>query len=159
MTVDVKSAGQVVVLVEPAVPKSAFAPDARARAILRGIEYAHADLSDAGGTYDLNEVRKVMRGIWRQAVDKRVKDGSFLAVPGPSNRRSYPTVQFNRDGSVVEGLRALQGALPTRNPWAVLNFLVNPQDGLGGAKPIERLRAGAVEDVLAAARTVGEQGA
>ena len=65
-------------------------------------------------------------------------------MPGPSNRRSYPTVQFNRDGSVIEGLKALRQALPTRNPWAVLNFLVNPQDGLSGAKPIERLRAGAV---------------
>jgi len=49
--------------------------------------------------------------------------------------------------------------LPTRNPWAVLNFLVNPQDGLDGAKPIDRLRAGHVDDVAAAARGIGLQGA
>lgn len=159
VTVDLKSAGHVGVPVEASIPNAAFAPDARARAILRGIEYAHADLGDAGGTYDLSEVRKLMHGISRQAVDKRVKEGSLLAVPGPSNRRSYPTVQFNRDGSVIEGLKALRQALPTRNPWAVLNFLVNPQDGLRGAKPIERLRAGAVGEVVAAARAIGEQGA
>jgi len=159
LTVHVETAGQVGVPAEISAPKTAFAPDARARAILRGIEHAHADLSDAGGTYDLGEVRKVMRGISRQAVDKRVQEGSLLAVPGPSNRRRYPTAQFNQDGGVVEGLKALRGALPTHNPWAVLNFLVNPQDGLGGAKPIERLRAGAVDEVLAAALRMGEQGA
>ena len=159
VTVEVKPASRVGVPVEAGIPSAAFSPDARARAILRGVEYAHADLGDAGGTYDLAEVRKVMHGISRQAVDKRVREGSLLAVPGPSNRRAYPTLQFNRDGTVVEGLKALHHALPTRNPWAVLNFLVNPQDRLSGAKPIERLRAGAVEDVVAAARTIGVQGA
>jgi hypothetical protein len=63
-------------------------------------------------------------------------------------------------GEVVEGpQRDLHQALPTRNPWDVLNFLVNPQDRLNGAKPIERLRAGAVEEVVAAARTMGEHAA
>jgi hypothetical protein len=140
------------------VPKTAFAPDARARAILRGIDHAHADLSDAGGAYDLQQVRSLMRGISRQAVDKQVKEGRLLAVPGPSNRRGYPTFQFNDDGSVVNGLKSVHDTLPTRNPWAILNFLVNPQDGLRGAKPIDRLREGRLDEVLAAARGIGEQG-
>ena len=159
VTLEVTPSGYVGMPVEASIPKAAFAPDARARAILRGVEHAHADLRDAGGTYELAEVRKIMHGISRQAVDKRVREGSLLAVPGPSNRRGYPTLQFNRDGTVVEGLRELREALPTRNPWAVLNFLVNPQDRLNGAKPIDRLRSGAVEEVVAAALAMGEQGA
>ena len=159
LTVDVLSAGPVGVPVESTVPASAFTPDARARAILRGIAHAQADLSDAGGAYDLDQVRTVSGGVSRQAILKRVKEGSLLAVPGPGNRRSYPTLQFNRDGAVVDGLKAVQHALPTRNPWAVLNFLVNSQESLGGAKPIDRLRAGALDEVLAAARTLGDQGA
>jgi hypothetical protein len=140
------------------VPATAFVPDARGRAILRGVEFSHADLVDAGGAYNLEQARQVLRGISRQAIDKKVKEGSILAVPGPSNRRAYPTFQFNADGSVVAGLKEVQEVLPTQNPWAVLNFLTNPQDALAGARPIDELRAGALPKVLAAAKGLGEQG-
>lgn len=77
---------------KPFVDRSAFEPDARSRAMLEGIRIAQEDLRDAGGAYDLDQVRTVMRGVSRQAVDKRVQEGSLLAVPGPSNRRSHPTL-------------------------------------------------------------------
>ena len=139
---EVDAQEEVGVPIDISVPEAAFAPGARARAILRGIEHAYADLRDAGGTYNLSQVRRVMRGISRQAVDKRVKEGSLLAVPGPSNRRSYPTLQFDRDGNVVDGLKALCEAFPSRNPWAVLNFLVNPQNSLGGGQAYRAIACG-----------------
>ena len=63
------------------VDKSAFKPDARARALLRGVKIAQEDLRNAGGAYDLDEVRALMRGVSRQRIDRRVKEGSLLAVP------------------------------------------------------------------------------
>jgi len=144
---------------KPFVDRTAFEPDARSRAMLDGVRIAQEDLRDAGGAYDLDQVRTLMRGVSRQAVDKRVQDGSLLAVPGPSNRRSYPTLQFNRDGTVVPGLKAVRDALQTSNPWMVLNFLSRPDDRLGKRKPIELLKAGHLELVLEAARRHGEQGA
>ncbi|MER9274159.1 hypothetical protein [Mesorhizobium sp. M0643] len=144
---------------KPLVDKSAFEPDARSRAMLEGVRIAQQDLRDAGGAYDLEEVRTLMRGVSRQAIDKRVQDGSLLAVPGPSNRRSYPTLQFNRDGTVVNGLKAVREALQTRNSWTVLNFLSQPDVRLGNRKPIDLLRSGQVDLVLEAARRHGEQGA
>jgi hypothetical protein len=141
------------------VDASAFEPDARARAVLRGLEYARDDLRAAGGAYDLDQVRTVLGGISRQAVTKRVKDGSLLAVPGPNGKRSYPTVQFTGEGTVIAGLKTLLDAFPSRNPWMILNFLVNPPDGLGGRKPIDLLRAGEVDPVVGAARGIGVQGA
>ncbi|WP_022729879.1 hypothetical protein [Fodinicurvata sediminis] len=142
----------------PAVDKTAFEPDARSQALLEGVRIAQEDLREAGGAYDLEEVRTLMRGISRQAIDKRVKEGSLLAVPGPSNRRSYPTVQFMRDGSVVPGLKSVQQALQMTNPWMVLNFLIHPDDRLNGKKPIDLLRNGHVDLVVEAARRHGEQG-
>lgn len=144
--------------VQREVSRTAFEPDARGRAILRGLEYARLDLSESGGSYSLDEVRTVLGGISRQAVDKRVKDGSLLAVPGPSNRRRYPTFQFDGDGDVLVGLKDVQAALPTRNAWAVLNFLINPQDGLNGLTPASALRSGKLDAVVASARRLGEQG-
>jgi hypothetical protein len=142
-----------------AINQKAFEPDARAQAVLEGVRIAQEDLRKAGGAYDLAQVRTLMQGVSRQAVDKRVQEGSLLAVPGPSNRRSYPTLQFNPDGTIVEGLKAVCAALPTNNPWTILNFLAHPDDRLQGRKPIDVLRAGNVELVVEAARRLGQQGA
>lgn len=141
------------------VNEEAFAPDARALAILEGVRIAQEDLKRSGGAYDLDQVRTLLRGISRQAIDKRVQEGSLLAVPGPSNHRSFPTLQFNSDGTVVEGLKPVHEALPTDNPWTVLNFLAQPDDRLNGRKPIDLLKEGKVEAVVEAARRMAEQGA
>ena len=140
------------------IAKADFEPDARSRALLRGVEIARADLKAAGGAFELAEVCSLLNGVSRQRVMERVKQGSLLAVPGPSNRRRYPTLQFTRDGGVVEGLREVQAALPTRNPWAILNFFTRPDDRLDGRTPIEVLKTGDVARVVAAARSVGVQG-
>lgn len=137
--------------------RKAFEPDARARMILRGLEIAEADLADAGGTYNLQQVVRLLR-VTRQRVERKVQEGSLLAVPGPSNRRVYPTMQFNRDGSVVEGLALVREALGFSNSWSVVNFLINPNDGLDGARPIEVLREGEIDKVVAVAHSVGVQG-
>jgi hypothetical protein len=139
--------------------KTAFEPDARSRAMLEGVRIAQEDLRDAGGAYDLHQVRTLMRGVSRQAVDKRVQEGTILAVPGPSNRRSYPTIQFNQDGSIVAGLKDVRDALRTSNPWAVLNFLCRPDARLDNRKPVDLLRSGKLDIVLQAAKQHGEQGA
>jgi hypothetical protein len=139
------------------VETDAYTLGPRARALLQGSQIAAADLKEAGGAFDLEEVQALLNGVSRQAVEKRVKEGSLLAVPGPSNRRRYPAVQFTRDG-LVPGLREVQHALPTRNPWAVLNFFVRPDDRLGGRKPIDVLRGGDVALVVSAAGGMGVQG-
>jgi len=142
-----------------AVTSKAYEPDARATAILRGVTYAQQDLAASGGAYDVAQVRALLHGVSRQAVDKRVADGSLLAVPGPSGRRRFPTVQFNSDGSVVSGLKDVSAALGFSSSWSVLNFLTNGNDLLGGRAPIELLRKGDVGAVVEAARRTGVQGA
>ena len=142
-----------------AVAKDAYQPDARAMALLRGVEIAQQDLREAGGAYTLEQVRLLLQGISRQAVDKRVQEGTLLAVPGPANRRAYPTIQFLNDGSIVAGLKAVRQALGSANPWFILNFLSRPDARLNGKKPIELLRRGETEPVLEAARLNGLQGA
>jgi hypothetical protein len=143
---------------QTAVEASAFEPSSRAKALLNGVKIAQNDLRESGGAYDLDQVRILMNGISRQMVDRKVREGSLLAVPGPSNRRAYPTVQFTRDGTVVPGLKAVYDALPTENPWAVLNFLVSPDPRLNGRKPIDLLKSGKINLVVEAARRMGHQG-
>jgi len=142
-----------------AIDESAFRPGARARALLQGARLVEKDLQDSGGAFGLEEVRRLLHGVSRQAIHKRVQDGSLLAVPGPSNRSVYPVAQFGDDGAPVEGLRDVRRALGTKSPWMVLNFLVTGEPRLGGRKPIDLLKAGRLEPVLNAARRAGVQGA
>ena len=96
--------------------RRAAIPDARARAILRGKETAVRDLSEAGGGYDLNQVRQVLDGISPRMVDRKVRAGQLLAVPGPSGRRKAtkgdkrrrnPTKSYISPG---DGKRAASGS-------------------------------------------------
>jgi hypothetical protein len=142
-----------------AISPSAFAPGPRAKAVLRGVEIAQEDLRSSGGAYDIDEVRRLLHGVSRQRIDKRVREGSLLAVPGPSNKRHFPAVQFKDDGTVVEGLPDVLEALPTKNGFAILNFLIHADRRLDDRKPIDLLKAGEVDLVVEAARRMGEQGA
>lgn len=144
---------------EPGLDVSAYLPGPRARAILRGVKIAQEDLRASGGAYELEHVRELLHGVSRQAIDKRVNEGSLLAVPGPSNRRHYPAVQFTDDGKVVAGLKQVVAALPTKNGFAILNFLIHPDERLGSRKPIDVLKAGEIDLVVEAARRMGEHGA
>jgi hypothetical protein len=132
--------------------------DARNRAIRRGIEYAEMDLQDAGGVYSIDELREILRDVSSQEIDQRVLDGSILEVRGANNQRQFPKMQFNDDGTVVTGLKLVSEAFPSKSSWALLNFLMNPQSNLGGAKPIDLLRAGATLEVITVARQIGQQG-
>ena len=139
--------------------EAAFVPGPRAKAALRGLEIAHEDLRSSGGSYSLDQVRGLMHGVSRQRIDKRVREGSLLAVPGPSNKRYYPAVQFTAGGTVVHGLRAVHKALPTANSWTVLNFLIHPDPRLNGRRPIDLLKAGNLDLVVEAAQRMGDHGA
>jgi hypothetical protein len=139
--------------------EAAFAPGPKARAVLKGREIAEEDLRSSGGSYDLEQVRRLLHDISRQRIDSRVREGSLLAVPGPSNKRYYPAVQFKDDGTVVDGLQLVQEALPTKNGYMILNFLIHGDSRLDGRKPIDLLKAGQVDLVVEAAQRFGEQGA
>jgi hypothetical protein len=140
------------------IDPSAFEPSAKSRALLRGVEMAQETLRKSGGSFSLNEVRMLLHDVSRQRIDKRIHDGSLLAVPGPGNVRRFPTVQFTAEG-VVAGLKEVQDALPTKNPWAILSFLVEPDVRLNNRTPIELMKAGKVDLVVQAARVMGHQGA
>jgi len=141
------------------VASDAYRPDARARALLHGVKLVEEDLRSSGGAYSLTEVQALMHGITRQAVNNRVREGSLLAVLGPSNRATYPAVQFMNDGMPVDGLKEVREALGTDNSWMVLNFLVSAEPKLNDRKPIDLLKAGKLKQVLEVARRFGLQGA
>ena len=145
-------------VIDLAIDASAYEPSAKARALLRGVEQVQTVLRETGGAYSLDQVQALL-GITRQAVDKKVKEGALLAVPGPSGRRQYPVIQFTQSGGALPGLRDIIAKLPMNNPFSVLIFLASPLDLLDDKKPVDLLKAGEVDLVKRAAGLLIEQGA
>ncbi len=144
---------------QPAADERAFRLDARSRALLRGKEIALQDIKAAGGAFTLEEVCQILGQVSRQVIERRVREGRLLAVPGPSNRRVYPAIQFRADGQVLPGIKDVLHALPAENPLAILNFLVNSDSRLDDRKPIDLLKAGQTDIVVQAAANLATQGA
>jgi nucleoid DNA-binding protein len=145
-------------MIEPEAKSAdvAYAPSARALALLRGKRIAEEDLKANEGAFSLQEVVNFL-SVSRQAIDRKVRENALIAVPGPHGRRRYPVVQFDKHG-IVPGLEDVLNSLPSKNDWFRLNFLVNEDVRLGGRRPIDVLKAGDVEEVIKAAEAVGIQG-
>jgi hypothetical protein len=121
-------------------------------------ELGDALLKQAGGKLTLTESARLL-GVSRQALHKRIKTGSVLAMMAKGATGSpilvLPHAQFvslNGRYEVVPGLPDLLRLFENSGEWSALQFLVEPDPNLAGRKPLDVLVDGHVNDVLAAAR-------
>jgi hypothetical protein len=96
-------------------------------------------------------------GISRQAATGRAESGSLLAVLDRGAYR-FPRWQFDPRGpdGVVPGLSEVLGALEPQPAFSKLVFLSRPNKTLDEREPIELLRRGERERVLAAAHAAAQ---
>lgn len=130
-----------------------------AKAHLRGLDARHALITKAEGMLDGSDVARLL-GLTTAAVHKRYQSGQLLGIREEKRRISYPGLQF--DGPrVVRDLPRVLAVLEENDidEWSQLRFLAGSNARLGGRTPVQALRAGDVEQTLAAARAFGEHGA
>jgi hypothetical protein len=121
--------GAAVVELEPLAPL-----------IARNAEHRLELLRAAGGFLTSEEVGALLE-ISRQAVDKRRQAGTLLAMRQGRDWR-YPRCQFRESArQVAAGLPKLLNAFGAKDPWAVLDFMLAPDDTLQGKTPLEILHA------------------
>ncbi len=145
--------------VEQAAPDLSYDPLFRAK--LRGRVANRRLLRAAGPLLTEREVARLLR-TKIGTVKRRRQKGALLGVDFAGRRGTskfeYPQFQFVA-ARVIPGLPEVLRALATHPPWAKLRFLVSENDSLGGARPLDRIRAGDIESVLRSASVFGEQGA
>ncbi len=135
--------------------KEAGLPDGVAMARLRGIEARRELLAEESGTLTAHQVSDLL-GISRQAVYKRHRVGSLLAVDVGRHGLAFPAWQFVDEG-VLPGFKEVLAAFKEVNVWTQLDFFLGEHDALDGERPLDVLRRGELKGVLRAARLVGEQ--
>lgn len=91
------------------------------------------------------------------AVEKCRQEGTLLGLPDDGEGCVYPTWQFDRE-QLVPGLGAVLQALQGIGPWMRAAFMLTGDAHLNGERPLDVLRRGEIDAVVAAAREYGEQG-
>lgn len=137
--------------------------DPLAESFARGAQEKEELLRRAGGAWTAEQVAAHLH-VTRQAVNKRRKAGTLLAIEAGTNFL-YPRCQFTEAG-VLEHLPPVLQAVDTESGWMKLQLLFThvlrtaPEQAAGPGKTIlEAVQQGRIEDALHAARTWGEQGA
>jgi hypothetical protein len=124
-------------------------------ALRRSFALRHQLLASTIGTAEVNEL---LAAGSRQTVHDRLRAGTLLGILDQGKWR-FPLWQFDADGpnGVIDGLaqvlQALQ-ALQVSN-LAKARWLQKPHPVFGGSTPLDLLRHGRLEDVLAEAGQVG----
>lgn len=128
-----------------------------APALFRGAEARRRLLDEHGGTLTSDEVASILE-ITRQAVEKRRRAGSLLALSTGRHGYRYPVWQFDKSG-VVPGLGDVLRALASHDEWMQAAFFLGKNPRLNDQTPIDLLKAGKLKRVLDAAEVYGEHGA
>jgi hypothetical protein len=121
-------------------------------ALRRSFALRHQLLASTIGTAEVNEL---LAAGSRQTVHDRLQAGTLLKILDQGKWR-FPLWQFDADGpnGVIDGLAQVLQALQVSN-LAKARWLQQPNPVFGGSTPLDLLRHGRLEDVLAEAGQVG----
>jgi hypothetical protein len=145
------------ILTEVAGNQDVRSLDPLAEAFARGAAAQQELLEVAGGAWTAAQVASHL-GITRQAVDKRRKRDSLLAVESGGGFL-YPVCQFVETG-VLAGLPEVLQAIDSPSGWTRLSLLLSETlTGPPGRTLLDAVRARDLTSALHAASTWGEQGA
>ncbi|MGO7871457.1 helix-turn-helix domain-containing protein [Rhizobium leguminosarum] len=113
-------------------------------ALARNVEHRQNLVERADGTMSAEDAGRIL-GISRQAVDKRRRAGTLLAVREGSDWR-YPLCQLDQ-GEVIAGISDVVRGFAAAGPWVALDFLLASDTALGGRTALQALRDGDREAV------------
>lgn len=125
--------------------------EARARAAKKMTEL----LSAEGGPIGVEAVAKLL-GIGRAAIDKRRKTGALIGIEDRRREILYPSWQFTSTG-LLPGIDDALKAMIVVDPWMRMQFFLSRDNDLG-ERPLDALRQGRANEVLAAANRFGRLG-
>lgn len=122
--------------------------------LARTAEFKRDLIDRAGGALTAEQVRQLLGHKSVQAVHKAIASRRLLVVDD-NGRKLFPAFQFD-GAAIVPGIAALLAATPNTATWALLQFLVDGDEGLEGEHPIEMLKGPpeALDRLVSFARTL-----
>jgi hypothetical protein len=135
----------------PAASPSEVAAAQRAN-LMRGFALRRQVLQE---TLSAPEVADLLGAASRQTPYDRANAGTLIAIRD-GGRLRFPLWQFDPQGpdGVLDGLAQTVAELPRQSPLGRIVWFITPKRQLQGRTPLELLRDGEVDPVLAEARAV-----
>ncbi len=148
----------VLATLEASMPDPASATDEEviARAQLRGLDARQQVLEAEGGTLSAEQMARRLH-LTRQAVDLRRRNHRLIGLPVGRHGYRYPAWQLGPAGIWPWVLQVIHTLTP-HDPWQQVFFLLSPHPDLEGETPLNALRAGRIDEVVALARTYATYG-
>jgi hypothetical protein len=132
--------------------------EAKKIVLARGI-LARKELELAeGGSLSAEELANAL-GRTRQGIDYLRREGLVLAWRTTQGKWRYPAWQLSAQGGLLPGVRECLKAIATHSEWEPMIFFLSPRESLQGKRPLDLLRAGRLEEAIAAAERHGGHGA
>jgi hypothetical protein len=111
-----------------------------------------------GGSLSAEELANAL-GRTRQGIDYLRRERLVVAWRTTQGKWRYPAWQLNAQGGLLPGVRECLKVLATDSEWEPMIFFLSPRESLQGKRPLDLLRAGRLEEAIAAAQRHGGHGA
>jgi hypothetical protein len=122
---------------------------------IRGTLAQRKLLHEEGGVCSAEEFGKILGHLSRQAIDMRRKKRKLIALDLGRHGYRYPVWQIH-NGAVLPGLEQVLAELREADPWTQVGFMLSPNSWLGGKTPLNELRRGEIDRVVATAGMFAE---
>jgi hypothetical protein len=109
-------------------------------------------MAATGGCYTEATLPLPVRSLHPRVRQAMIQDRALLGIDCGEQPMRFPAAQFRDDGRVYAGLDRIARALGEREVAHIFNFFIYGNADLGDEAPIDRLDAGDLASVLAAAR-------
>ena len=131
-------------------PKAAFDPyDAGRKAV--------AQMQDAeGGAWTGAELEENY-GLSPANLHRRRAEHRIVWWRDAKNQFHYPKWQFNHAGALLPGVQEVLQTFRSPDEWRVMRYFLAPRHQLDDRMPLDLLRAGKVDKVIAHAKAHGEE--
>lgn len=128
----------------------------RVRFVIRDPREAGAAIVDAlknadGGSYAASELPKQWE-LSNAVLHRRRGEFRIIFWRDAKHAFHYPKWQFNEAGALLPGIQEVLQLFKSQDEWRVMRYFLGARQQLDGQRPLDLLRAGNIEAVMAHAQ-------
>lgn len=142
------SGAPIKVVVGP--PAKVFDPLQAGREVVQQLQ------KEEGGAWTGAELNDQFR-LTPATLHKRRSEHRIVSWKDARNRFHYPKWQFNDAGALISGVQDVLQTFQSLDEWRVMRYFLAPRHQLDDRTPLDLLRAGEVDKVVAHARAHAEE--
>jgi hypothetical protein len=104
-----------------------------------------------GGAYSSAQLGELFN-LSAAVLHRRRGEHRIIYWRDPKNSYFYPCWQFNEAGALLPGIQEILQTFGSQDEWRIMRYFLGARQQLGGQRPLDLIRAGKIDAVLAHAQ-------